>query len=223
MLQKELNRLAWASAAGSMALGTLSMATGAIALKVASDVRFLEQARNIVESTPPSELSKRNRSLLRQMQISDAIANGFLQNKWLSPRHQTIIVASMLGLGAVSGRAQFIHYTSSTDTEDAALLFQQMAELIANYSALVEPLRNVSIVLNLPIMTTAKGAAVLLLPIDRLLWTERTDDPVHGLAKSHPNLAIWITGDSSSRAEAGLQGVGIALVQRCGRQLPLLD
>ena len=128
-----------------------------------------------------------------------------------------------MALGSVSGRAQFIGYTSGADTEDAALLFQQMAELIANYSALVEPVRNLSIVLNLPVMTTAKGAAVLLLPIDRLLWTERTDGLVHGLAKFQSSLAIWITGDSSPRAEAGLKGVGITFVQRCGRQLPLLD
>jgi len=140
-LQRELNRLAWASAAGNMALGTLSMATGAVALKVATDLRLLEQARNIVESTPPSELSKRNRNLLRQMQVSDAVANGFLQNRWLSPRHQTIIVASMMALPGVPGRAQFIGYVSGADTEDAALLFQQMAELTANYSALVGPVR----------------------------------------------------------------------------------
>src|SRR5262249_5627930 len=150
----------------------LSMATGAVALKVATDLRLLEQARNIVESTPPSELSKRNRNLLRQMQVSDAVANGFLQNRWLSPRHQTLIVASMMALPGVPGRAQFIGYVSGADTEDAALLFQQMAELTANYSALVEPVRNLSIVLNLPITALAKGSAVLLLPIDRLLWTE---------------------------------------------------
>lgn len=47
-LQKELNRLAWASAASNLALGALSMATGALALQVASDVQLLEQARNLV-------------------------------------------------------------------------------------------------------------------------------------------------------------------------------
>jgi hypothetical protein len=223
VLQKELNRLAWASAAGNMVLGALSMATGAIALKVASDVRFLEQARNIVEATPPSELSKRNRDLLRQMQVPDTIANSFLQNRWLSPRHQTIIVASIMALGNVPGRAQFIGYASGADTEDAAFLFQQMTEMIANYNAMVEPVRSLSIVLNLPITITVKGSAVLLLPIDRLLWTERTDGLTHGLGKSQPGLGIWIAGDSSPRAEAGLKGLGITLVQRCGKQLPLLD
>jgi hypothetical protein len=84
-----------------MVLGALSMATGAVALKAASNVRLLEQARNIVESTPPSELSRRNRELLGQMQIPDAVVDRFLQNRWLSPRHQTIIVASIMALGNV--------------------------------------------------------------------------------------------------------------------------
>jgi hypothetical protein len=223
VLQKELNRLAWASAAGNMVLGGLSMVTGAVALKVASDMRILEQARNIIESTPPSELSKRNRGSLRQMQVPDAIANGFLQNRWLSPRHQTIIVTSIISLGSVPGRAQFISYAASADTEDAALLFQQMAELIANYSALVEPIRDISIILNLPIATTIKSSSVLLLPIDRLLWTERTARLAQGLAKFRPGVGIWLTGDSSSHAETGLRELGIALQQRCGKQLPLLD
>jgi hypothetical protein len=223
VLQKELNRLAWASAAGNMALGAASLATGAIALRVASDVRLLEQARNIVESTPPSELSKRNRELLHRMQVPDTIANSFLQNRWLSPRHQTIIVASMVALGSDPGRAQFINYTSEAETEDAALLFQQMAELIANYDASVQRVQNISIVLNLPVVTTAKGHAILLLPIDRLLWTERTAGLAREEVELQAGLEIWMTGDASPRAEAGLKQLRITLVQQCGKQLPLLD
>ena len=47
-LQKELDRLAWASAAGNLTLGALSAVTGALALQVASNVRLLEQAQNVV-------------------------------------------------------------------------------------------------------------------------------------------------------------------------------
>ena len=222
-LQKELNRVAWASAAGNLTLGALSMVTGAVVLQVASDVRMLEQARNLVQSTPPSELSKRNRDLLRRMEVPDAVANGFLQNRVLSPRHQTIIVASMVALGGIPGRAPFIGYASGADTEDPALLFQQMAELIAGYSAKIAPVRQIAIVLNLPLVTTAKGAAMLL-PIDRLLWTERSAGVTKGLAGLQPHIPeIWMTGDASPRAAAGLEKLGLALTQRCGGQLPLLD
>ena len=54
---------------GNLTLGALSLVTGALALQVASNVRMLEQAQNIVASTPPSELSKRNREQLKRLAV----------------------------------------------------------------------------------------------------------------------------------------------------------
>jgi hypothetical protein len=224
VLQKELDRMAWASAAGNLTLGALSIATGALALQVASNVRLLAQAQNVVVATPPSELSKRNRDLLRRLEVPDPVADRFLRNAALSPRHETIIVASMVALGNVPGQTSFIEYASRADTEDAALMFQQMAELIASYSTLVTPLRQIAIVLNLPLITTTKGAVLLLLPIDRLLWIERNAALANELAQAQPRAPeVWITGDASPRAEAVLAQSGLSLTQRCGKQLPLLD
>jgi hypothetical protein len=224
VLQKELDRMAWASAAGNLTLGALSVATGAIALQVASNVRLLEQAQNVVEATPPSELSKRNRDQLRRLGVPDAATDRFLRNAALSPRHETIIVASMVVLGHIPGQSSFIEYASNADTEEAALMFQQMAELIASYHTLVTPVRQIAIVLNLPLITTTKDAVLLLLPIDRLLWIERNAALANGFAQAQPHAPeVWITGDASPRAEAGLTQSGLSLTQRCGKQLPLLD
>jgi hypothetical protein len=77
---------------------------------------------------------------------------------------------------------------------------------------------------NLPLITTTKGAVFLLLPIDRLLWIERNAALANGLAQAHPHAPeVWITGDASPRAEAGLAHSGLSLTQHCGKQLPLLD
>ena len=111
-LQKELDRMAWASAAGNLTLGALSFVTGALALQVASNVRMLEQAQNLVVATPPSELSKRNREQLKRLGVSDADVDRFLRNTALSPRHETIITASMTALGHIPGQAGFIKYAS---------------------------------------------------------------------------------------------------------------
>jgi hypothetical protein len=99
-----------------------------------------------------------------------------------------------------------------------------MAELIAGYSALVAPVRQIAVLLNLPVVTTAKNTTALLLPIDRLLWTERSAGITQSLARLQPSAPeIWITGDASSRAEPGLRQLGLRLKPRCGVQLPLLD
>lgn len=222
-LQRELNRVAWAEAAGNLTLGALSAVTGAVVLKAASDVRMLDQARNIVAATPPADLSKRNREALRQMQVQDAVIDRFLNNRALSPRHQTIIVASLMALGDIPGRAHFIAYASGAENEDAALLFQQMAELVVGYTTAVAPVPQIIFLYNLPVAVTAKGS-VMLLPIDRLPWTERTAAIARNLAATKPRgPEIWLTGDASARAEAGLKQLGLSLKQRCAEKIALLD
>jgi hypothetical protein len=229
VLQRELNSVAWASAAGNLALGAASMVTGAAALQVASGLRSLDQAKNIVNALPATELSRRNREALRQMRVPDQVVNRFLQNPLLSPRHQTVIVEAMKTLRGVPGRMAFVQYAARADGEDAALLFQEMAELLSGYHRLVTPIQRLDIYLNVPVAYTGKGSAVVLLPIDRLLWTERTSGIAAGLAQTLPkplpvqHLEVWMTGDASDRARDGLRQLGITLVEHVGQRLPLLD
>ena len=85
------------------------------------------------------------------------------------------------------------------------------------------------IYVNLPVAYTGKGSAVVLLPVDRLLWTERTSGIATGLAQTLPkplpvqHLEVWMNGDASDRANDELQRLGITLVEHVGQRLPLLD
>ena len=228
-LQKELNSVAWASAAGNLTLGAASMVTGATVLQVASGLHTLETAKNIVNALPATELSRRNREALRQMRVPASVADRFLQNPLLSPRHQTVIVEGMKVLHGVSGRSAFIQNAARADSEDSALLFQEMAELLAGYHRSVAPIDRIDVYLNLPLAYTSKGSAVVLLPIDRLLWTERTSGIATSLAGRIPKpqplqrIEVWMTGDASARAREGLQQLGVVLVEHVGQRLPLLD
>ena len=229
VLQKELNSVAWASAAGNLTLSAASMVTGAAVLQAASGLHTLEQAKDLVNALPPSELARRNREALRHMRVPDPITDRFLENRLLSPRHQTIIVEAMKALGAIPGRSAFIQYAAHADSEDAALLFQEMAELLADYHRSVAPIQRLDIYLNVPVAYTGQGSAVVLLPIDRLLWTERTSGIATDLAQTLPKpqpvrkIEVWMTGEASDRAHAGLQQLGITLVEHAGQRLPLLD
>jgi hypothetical protein len=229
VLQKQLNSVAWAAAAGNLTLGAASMVTGATVLQVASGLRTLDQAKNIVNALPATELSRRNREALRQMRVMDPVADRFLANRMLSPRHQTVIVEAMKTLRGTPGRAAFIQYAARADSEDAALLYQEMAELLAGYYRLVAPIQRLTIYQNIPVAYTGQGVAVILLPIDRLLWTERSSGIATNLAQTLPKpqpgrpIEIWMTGDASDHAREALQHLGIALVEHAGQKLPLLD
>ena len=92
----------------------------------------------------------------------------------------------MKALHGIPGRSAFIQYAARADNEDAALLFQQMAELLADYHRLVAPIQRLDIYRNIPIAYTNQGSAVILLPIDRLLWTERTSGIATSLSQGLP-------------------------------------
>ena len=135
----------------------------------------------------------------------------------------------MKTLGAIPGRSAFVQYAARADSEDAALLFQEMAELLADYHRSVAPMQRLEIYQNVPLAYTAPGSAVILLPVDRLLWTERTSGIATSLGQTLPKpepvrkIELWMTGDASERARAGLQQLGITLVEHAGQRLPLLD
>jgi hypothetical protein len=229
VLQKELNSVAWAAAAGNLTLGAASMVTGAAVLQAASGLRTLDQAKNIVNALPATELARRNREALRQTGVPNVVADRFLQNHVLSPRHETVIVEAMKTLRGIPGRTAFIQYSARADSEDAALLFQEMAELLAGYNRSVAPIHRLEIYLNVPVAYAGEGLAVVLLPIDRLLWTQRTSQIATGLAHTLPHplpvrsVEVWMTGDASDLAKEGLRQLALTLVEHVAQRLPLLD
>ena len=135
----------------------------------------------------------------------------------------------MKALRGIPGRSAFIQYAARADSEDAALLFQEMAELLADYHRSVSPIQRLEIYQNVPVAYTGQESAVILLPIDRLLWTERTSGIATSLGQTLPKpqpvqkIELWMTGDASDRARQGLQQLGITLVEHVGQRLPLLD
>lgn len=225
VLQKELDRVAWASAAGNLLLGTLSMVTGAVALQLASSVRLVGQAHDLVLATPPAELSRRARETLAGMGIPATLTDAFLGNHALSPRHVAIIVASLASLGDIPGRADFLEQANHVDSELDALLTQQMAELLAGYHASVAPLQRIAMIGSLPMATTKSGHAVMLLPVDRILWTPRTAELAEGIAAvgGKDGVELWITGDTAPLAGSRLAGLGFRVTDHCGKTVRLLD
>jgi hypothetical protein len=60
----------------------------------------------------------------------------------------------MKALRGIPGRSAFIQYAARADSEDAALLFREMAELLADYHRSVAPIQRLDIHLNIPVAYT---------------------------------------------------------------------
>ena len=125
-------------------------------------------------------------------------------------------------------------YGAFTATSDARLrrLIREIAaiaEFLAGYHRSVAPIQRLDIYQNVPVAYTGQGSAVILLPIDRLLWTEQTLGDYGQLAQTLPKpqpirkVEVWLTGDASDRTHQGLQQLGITVVEHVGQRLPLLD
>jgi hypothetical protein len=229
VLQKDLNSVAWTAAAGNLSVGLVSAATGSAALDVASKVRWLDQAKSIIDAKTPQELSLQNRKTLGGLQVPSDAVDAFLANRMLSPRHQTLIVSALQSLGGVTGTAAFIRYATQAENEDSALYIQQQAELLAGYSAKVSPVRSIAILVNMVAAQDRAGNEVIVIPVDHVVWSQRTAEIAARLAKgastsSTPKqTSIWITGDATPRAREGLAGLKLTLVENAGTRVPLLD
>ena len=237
LLQKELNSVAWASAAGNLSLGALSMATGAAALQVAGYVRVLDQAKEVIASEPPAEISRRSRASLTAMAMPKDVIDRFLAHRSYSPRHQYLIVSSLQVMDKVADRRRLLDAALLAQSEAEAHLFQQTAEMMAAYHQIVQPLGRISADWGFPVGVLPRGKVVVLAPVDYVLWSDpavgffarlparaaRAQVERRGGSPAAPHGEVWISGDASPRARDEIARLGYALHVRSGDRLPLAD
>ena len=132
-VQKELNRIGWASAIGNLAPGILTAPASAPAMMLLKGFKWVETFDEVLEQSPPGMLRERNQEALAKMGIESGLAGRFLDDKIFSPRHKTILVGSLAALKKAEGRAHLIEAALGAETEVEALFYQQVAETLAGY------------------------------------------------------------------------------------------
>jgi hypothetical protein len=89
--------------------------------------------------------------------------------------------------------------------------------------------RRLEIFVNLPIGFASNGSAIVIVPVDRVVWTQRTVEITGKLVRDIPKpvpvkqVEIWITGEASPRARERISAQQVTLVERAGQRLPLMD
>jgi hypothetical protein len=138
-LQRELDSVAWSGAAGGLGVSAgIAVATmgGSIAT---SNLTRTSDLRDIMRTRSAAELRMDARRALKQSGVGKNLIDRFLDHPWYSPRHEIMIAASLLALEGAQGREQFLERALDAKSEESALMFQQMAEMMRGYHRSVGP------------------------------------------------------------------------------------
>ena len=229
VLQKDLDAVAWAAAAGNLTISAATMVSGSAAVAALSYARNIDQAVSIVAAEPPSELMIRNRAALDRMGIDRRLKEKFLGQQQYSPRAKTLLITALASMDHTAGRESVLQVALEAPDETMAIFYQQLAEMLDGYDERVAPIVKLVRYNRLVVAYEKSGKAVILAPIDWLIWNERAASAATRISqawKLKPGsdvLELWITGKASSRFAKEAEALGIRLREQVGQQLPLVD
>jgi hypothetical protein len=228
VLQRELNRVGWASALTSIGI-SVATASGGAGVKVFKSARLSNQVGNVLKEEPPSRLRLINQDKLKKIGIPQALIDRFLDHPSISPRHDTIITECLVQLGNAKGREKFLSYTLTARDEVAANFFQQMAEILRGYDEKVSPLTEIHVVGGMIVAQSKAGAALIPFPLDHGVWRPRAAAIFDRLVTEYRSTGfnnafdLWVTGTVSDLVRQQLAARNIRVAENVGQNIGLMD
>lgn len=224
VLQKELNAVAWAATLGDWTTSLVLLPVGGPGVSVVTGLSMSESVRNALKDEPPPRLRIINDDKLKAMGIPDDLRKQFLDQPHYTPTQSTIMTDALSGLGAARGREALLQAALSAEDEVMSAFFVNVAQLLRGYHATVSPVSNVRGVGKRLVVAESAGGAMIPLPVDHLLWTERVDQASASFKEGIPGKAqLWLTGTISAAARGQLQGRGFEIVEQANKRVPILD
>ena len=132
------------------------------------------------------------------------------------------------GTGA-AGRAALIEVALDAPDEEWALFYQQMAELLDGYNDRTAPIVSLERFNRLVLARDQNGKALVIAPIDYLIWNERAASALEKVAKllqlrpGENKCELWITGTASPLFKKEAEFSDILVEDRIVTSLPVLD
>jgi len=221
VLQRELERLAWADFAGGIGVGAARSAlTGGVGGMLLSTSEAARLLNDVINTTPASELWVQNKNNLLAMEIPEDTVTLFLNNKVFSPALTTIIVKALEKMEGVENRELLVTVALQASTAAMAETITKIAVMTSGYHRHVAPLTRLVPMGRVTRAETHDGTPVILVPADYMAWTERVKDLLDPLA-DHTSGELWVTGTVSDAARSNLESSGWKLHDNAGEKLAL--
>ena len=230
ILQRELDRVGWASLAGYTSTFAMMLVPVPNPLPLALvSLNSVEVLNRALEEHGPADLRLFNSRHLKSMGVRDDLATRFLDHPFYSPRHQTIIVSCLQALSKAKRRDRFLTVALNAVSEDEALFYQQAAELLRAYNDQVLPIAEIITVGRIPLGRSKERSLFFPAPIDYAIWMENTEalfdrlSRTHRQKNDHLRVELWVTGTVSPRVRQELLNRGIVARENIRQQIQLAD
>ena len=229
VVQTELNRIGWAAAIGNLAPSVLTIPVSGPGLVVVKSLGWVDTLNELLVEKAPSALRSENEEVLESMGIESGLATRFLDHPLFSPRHETVLVRALGTLGDAKGREHVLRVATGADSEEQALYFQQLAEMLAGYHREQSPILEILPFRRLVVARAKNGHLVALLPVDEIRWTRSAARALRSLGLNPPGsgtpkkIELWVSGGASGPLRQQIGAAGIALTTGAHATLGLLD
>jgi hypothetical protein len=214
-VQRKLNEIARYSVAGGLTTKIAFRFVPGPAGMVVRMTNISHSMRQLVRDKRPSELKKINKKKLKEIGVSDSLADDFLQNHHYTPQEQTLLVGQLESMKGVDGRDKFIKIASQADEESVARFMRMRAEMMALYSANAKGGVRIIEVNGMSFLRKNDGLIVGLFPLDHILWTAALWHKDEALVAAIGRLTgevtgkeLWIEGTVDPVARKALEDKG---------------
>jgi len=226
VLQNELDGMSRAQALGSLGVSAAIPYGGGTVVGLSRMSQTAGEVNRLLRDESPSSLRNLNERRLQAMRVDRSLTERFLNHTQLSPRHKTVIVASLGKLSRARGRDAFINFTLQAHDEGSANFMQNLAELLAAYqqTSPIQEIKAPGIIL----ARTADGTVFIPFPLDYGVWTVRAERVVKNTLAGRKSPAparieLWVTGAVSPLARRQLEAQGIKVTEHVDRRIGLMD
>ena len=206
VLQDKLNSLSWAGFAGDAAIRIATLPIGGPAGAVLTGTSFSNTVSELLRDHGPEELRRLNRDKLEAMKFDASLIDAFLTHSWYSPRHETVLVQTLVEMSIVNNRQAFLEVATSAKFEEEALFFQRMAEMLLSYHQNVKPLKHLVAIDDKVLMGLTRDQTLVgMLPIGHFSWRAEFAEAIETVtnwksARHIENVELWIAGKTTPRA-----------------------
>lgn len=207
LLDKELDRVAQASAAGGLAVRFSPVPRWGV-------VGAIADVSELVYEMDPLDLRLRDERILRDLGISDDTVESLFENPYQTPTTATLLTDVLQRLEGVEGLTYIVEEGGEAESRAEVELLVRSTNFLAEYHRNVHPLVRVDVRGNFPYGVAADGRVAVVAAVDYLSWTE---DLAELVARATPRLQehtgativeAWIEGGCSPLAKAGLREHG---------------